>query len=184
MSELIALAAPRIRHSLRLIVAALAIACAALIAPIATAADLTNYGENKVIDALFRGQALGAPASWHLALYTDTCTDAGPGTEVSTSGTAYARQAVTAGLTQWAGTQSAGSTTASTGTGGTTSNNAVITWTESSASWGNIQSVGFTDASTAGNRWVCINLSAPFNVSGAGITVKFNTGTLTFQIDN
>lgn len=172
------------RHAIRLIVAALAIACAALVAPIATAADLTDFGENKLIDALFRGQALGAPASWHLALYTDTCTDAGPGTEVSTSGTAYARQAVTASLANFAGTQSAGSTVASTGTGGTTSNNSVITWTESTASWGNIQSVGFTDATTAGNRWVCINLSAPFNVSGAGITVKFNAATLTFQIDN
>ena len=172
------------RHAFRLIVAALAIACAALVAPIATAADLTDFGENKLIDALFRGQALGAPASWHLALYTDTCTDAGPGTEVSTSGTAYARQAVTASLANWAGTQSAGSTVASTGTGGTTSNNSVITWSESTGAWGNIQAVGFTDATTAGNRWVCINLSAPFNVSGAGITVKFNAATLTFQIDN
>lgn len=173
-----------IRHTFRLIVTALAIACAALIAPIATAADLTNYGENKTLDALFRGQALSAPASWHLGLYTDTCTDAGPGTEVSTSGTAYARQSVAASLTAWAGTQSAGSTTASTGTTGTTSNNAVIGWPESTAAWGTIQSVGFNDASTAGNRWICINLSAPFAVSGAGITVKFNAGTLTFQIDN
>lgn len=175
-------------NTFRRTLAALCIAVAALIgslAPtVATAADLTNFGENKLIDALFRGQALGAPASWHLALYTDTCTDAGPGTEVSTSGTAYARQAVTASLANFAGTQSAGSTVASTGTGGTTSNNSVITWSESTGAWGNIQAVGFTDASTAGNRWVCINLSAPFNVSGAGITVKFNAATLTFQIDN
>lgn len=171
--------------SIRRLFTSLAIALAVVMAPaISAAADLANFAENKVIDALFRGQALSAPASWHLGLYTDTCTDAGPGTEVSTSGTAYARQSVAASLTAWAGTQSAGSTTASTGTNGTTSNNAVISWPESTAAWGTIQSVGFNDASTAGNRWICINLSAPFAVSGAGITVKFNAGTLTFQIDN
>ncbi|OYD53250.1 hypothetical protein CGK74_13630 [Thauera propionica] len=173
-----------VRRALVALLVTVAALIGSLAPTVATAADLTNYGENKTLDALFRGQTLSAPASWHLGLYTDTCTDAGPGTEVSTSGTAYARQAVAASLTAWAGTQSAGSTTASTGTTGTTSNNAVISCPESTAAWGTIQSVGFNDASTAGNRWICINLSAPFAVSGAGITVKFNAGTLTFQIDN
>ena len=173
-----------VRRALVALLVTVAALIGSLAPTVATAADLTNYGENKTLDALFRGQALSAPVSWHLGLYTDTCTDAGPGTEVSTAGTAYARQAVAASLTAWAGTQSAGSTSASTGTSGTTSNNAVISWPESTAAWGTIQSVGFNDASTAGNRWICINLSAPFAVSGAGITVKFNAGTLTFQIDN
>lgn len=167
--------------------ASLAIAaalCAGLFAPAAQAAALSDFGENKVVDAVVRGQAIGTPATWHVALFTDTCTDAGPDTEVSTSATAYARVAVTAGLTQWAGTQSAGSTTASSGTNGTTSNNAVITWAQSTAAWGNIQSVGFMDASTAGNRWICIDLTAAFNVSGSGITVSFPAAALTFQIDN
>jgi hypothetical protein len=83
-----------------------------------------------------------------------------------------------------AGTQSAGSTTASSGTGGTTSNNSAITWSASTASWGTIQSVGWTDASTAGNRWICINLTSSLNVSGSGFTVQFTAGTLQFQIDN
>lgn len=161
-----------------------ALAVAALAAPLAHAAALSDFGENKVLDALVRGQTLGAPATWHLALFTDTCTDAGAGAEVSTSGTAYARQAVTASLANWAGTQSAGSTVASTGSGGTTSNNNLITWTESTAAWGNIQSVGFMDASTAGNRWICIDLTSAFNVAAAGVTVKFNAAGLTFQIDN
>lgn len=150
----------------------------------AQAADLTDYGENKITDALFRGQALGAPATWYLGLFTDSCTDAGAGTEVSTSGTAYSRQAVAASLANWAGTQSAGSTAASTGTSGTTSNNTTITWSESTASWGTLQSVRYTDASTAGNSWVCIDLATSFAVPSAGITVKFNPATLSFQIDN
>lgn len=152
--------------------------------PGAHATALTDFGENKSLDALLRAQAIGTPATWYIALFTDTCTDAGPGTEVSTSGTAYARQAVTASLANWAGTQSAGSTTASSGTGGTTSNNNAITWSASTAAWGNVQSVGWMDASTAGNRWICINLTAALNVTGAGFTVTFAAGQLTFQIDN
>ena len=154
------------------------------ISSIAGATSFQDYGENKVIDAVLRGQAIGTPATWYIALYTDTCSDSASGTEVSTSGTAYARQAVTASLANWAGTQSAGSTSASSGTGGTTSNNNAITWSASTASWGNVQSVGWTDASTAGNRWICINLTAAINVSAAGFTVNFPAGTLQFQIDN
>lgn len=150
----------------------------------AQAEALTNYAENKTLDAVLRGQALGAPATTYVALFTDTCTDAGPGTEVSSSGTAYGRQAVVSSLANWAGTQSAGSTVASSGTGGTTSNNGVITWTASTAPWGNVQSVGFMDASTAGNRWICINLTSSLNVSGSGFTVSFAAGQLSFQIDN
>ena len=150
----------------------------------AGATSFSDLGENKVIDAVLRGQAIGTPATWYIALYTDTCSDSAGGTEVSTSGTAYARQAVAASLANWAGTQSAGSTTASSGTGGTSSNNNAITWSVSTASWGNVQSVGWTDASTAGNRWICINLTSAINVSAAGFTVSFPAGTLQFQIDN
>lgn len=150
----------------------------------ANAGALTDYGENKTLDALVRGQAIGTPANWYIALFTDTCTDAGPGTEVSTTSTAYGRQLVAASLTAWAGTQAAASTTASSGTGGTTSNNSAITWTASTAAWGTIQSVGWMDASTAGNRWICINLTSPLNVSGSGFTVSFPAAALSFQIDN
>lgn len=163
--------------------AILAIAVMALLAPItATAADLSNYAENKIIDALLRGQTLGAPATGYWALGTDTCTDAGPGTEVS--GGSYARVSVVSSLANFAGTQSAGSTVASSGTGGTTSNNSAITFPQSTAAWGNLQSVWLMDAVSAGNRWICINLTAPFNVSAAGVTVSFPAGSLTFQIDN
>ncbi|TVO57532.1 phage tail fiber protein [Denitromonas halophila] len=148
----------------------------------AQAGVLTNYAENKTVDALLRGQSLGAPATMYIGLTTDTCTDVGNGTEPA--GGAYARVAVTSSLANWAGTQGAGTTVASTGTGGTTSNNALISFPESTASWGNMQSVRWYDASTAGNAWICIDLSSAFNVSGAGVTLKFNAGTLQFQIDN
>ena len=91
---------------------------------------------------------------------------------------------VVSSLTNWAGPQSAGPTVASSGTTGTTSNNAAITFPQSTAAWGNLQSVWLMDAARSGNRWVCINLTAPFNGSAAGVTVSFPANSPTFQNDN
>lgn len=170
---------------LRAHLSALAIALAASLAPVANIAHagvLENYAENKVVDALLRARAIGTPATWYVALNTDACTEGADETEVT--GGSYARVAVTAGLTQFAGTQSAGSTTASSGTNGTTSNNAAITFPQSSAAWGTLTSVTLMDATSAGNEWVCIDLTSTFNVSGTGVTVSFPAGSLQFQIDN
>jgi hypothetical protein len=164
----------------RLILATLALAISAILP--AQAGALTDYAENKLVDSLLRGQAIGAPATFYMGLSTATCTDSSAGTEPS--GNAYARVAVTSSLANWAGTQAAASTTASSGTGGTTSNNNAITWTASSGSWGTLQSVRLFDASSGGNSWICINLTAPLNVSGAGFTVSFPATSLTFQVDN
>ena len=169
-------------HLLAFVVAIGLVAGGFLSSTVAHADALSNFGENKVMDALLRGQSLGAPATMYMGLATDTCTDAGAGTEPS--GGAYARVAVTSSLANWSGTQSAGSTTASTGTNGTTSNNAVIAWPASTAAWGNLQSVRWYDAASAGNSWICINLASALNVSGAGFTVQFTAGQLQFQIDN
>lgn len=149
---------------------------------LAIAGALNDYAENKLLDALMRAQSIGAPATQYFGLATDTCSDSAAGTEPS--GSAYARVAVTASLANWAGTQSAGSTTASSGSGGTSSNNNAITWPTSTGSWGNLQSVRMYDASSAGNSWWCINLSAALNVSGSGFTVSFPAGSLQIQIDN
>lgn len=148
---------------------------------VAQAGALTDYAENKVVDALLRGQALGAPASWYIGLDTGSCTETGGGTEVT--GSNYARVAVTSGLANWAGTQSAGSTVASSGTGGTTSNNASITFPTPSATWGTVLSVRWWDASTAGNAWICVTLTTS-NTINSGDTVSFPAASLTFQADN
>lgn len=192
---------------------------------------ITDFAQNKLKDALYRAQALGAPATLYFGLITalkgervnstayalnDTLvvkigsvysfykvTTAGtsaaalPGTflgvagEVITDGTAvmteqtaalgagtaltevsggsYARVAVTASLANFAGTQSAGSTTASTGTGGVTSNNNTITFPAPTAQWhptgGAVVGIVLYDASTAGNAWNWSMLSAPKNVN-------------------
>lgn len=148
----------------------------------AWAGALTDYGENKVIDAVIRGQTLGAPATWYVALYTTCPTDSTGGTEVS--GGSYARVAVTAGLTQWAGTQGAGSTAASSGSGGTTSNNATITFPAPTANWGIVQCWGMTDASSGGNLWIYSALNAAKTINNGDAAPSFSAGAATIQIDN
>jgi len=150
----------------------------------AHAGVLSDYLENKGVDWLLRGQTFTPPATQYWALFTDTCTDAGPGTEVSTSGTAYARVPITASLANWSGTLTSAQTVASTGTSGTSYNLGAIAWSASTAAWGNLQSVGYMDASTAGNRLACINLTAALNVSGSGFTVQFPASSFSIQLDN
>lgn len=110
---------------------------------------MSDYLENKLVDQLFRGQAFSFPATLHVGLLTSAPTDAGGGTEVS--GGSYARVGVTASLANFAGTQSAGSTTASSGSTGATSNNGAITFPTPSAGWGTVTHFGIYDAATAGN---------------------------------
>lgn len=159
---------------------ALAFVTALSFAPV-QAQSLTDYAENRIVDALLRGQSLGAPATFYVALYTSACSDSAAGTEVS--GGSYARVAVTSSLANWAGTQSAGSTTASSGTGGQTSNNAAITFPAPTANWGSITSFGLTDASTDGNVWVCQSLTTPKTVNASDAAPSFAIGalTVTFQ---
>ena len=167
---------------LRRFLAASALALASLFLPLFVGAQaLTDYAENKLVDAVLRGQSLGAPATWYVGLLTAACSDSSAGTEVT--GGSYARVAVTAGLTQWAGTQSAGSTTASSGTGGQTSNNATITFPAPTASWGTVTGFALYDASTSGNQWFCFTLTTSKTVNNGDAAPSFAAGalTITFQ---
>lgn len=165
--------------SLKTLLLATALALGSLVAH---SAALTDYMENKAVDWLLRAQTYTPPATGYWALGTNACADSGTPTEPSGNG--YARVSYAASLANWAGTQSSGSTSASSGTGGTTSNNAAITWSASTGAWGTLQSVWYMDASTGGNALLCISLTSSLNVSGAGFTLSFAAGQLSFQIDN
>lgn len=165
----------------RRFLASLALSAISVLASPARAADLTNFAENKIVDAVIRAQAIGAPATWYIGLDTVACVEAGTGTEVT--GGSYARVAVTASLANFAGTQSAGSTAASSGTGGTTSNNAAVTFPTPSAGWGTVVSMRWWDASTSGNAWICTPLTVNKAIN-TGDAVAFPAAALTLQIDN
>ena len=144
-------------------------------------AAFTNYAENKIADALFRAQSLGAPATWHVGLFTATPSDTGGGTEVS--GGSYARVSVTAGLTAFNGTH--GTTTgASSGTGGTVTNAASWTFPSPTANWGSITHWGLFDAPSSGNLWVYGALTTGKTVNNGDAAPVFSAGSASVQIDN
>lgn len=146
------------------------------------ATALTDYAENKLIDQVFRAQTALAPVTLYVGLVTSSSADTGCGTEVS--GGSYARVAVTSSLANWAGTQSAGSTVASSGTGGTTSNNAAITFPAPTGNWGTVTGFCIYDASTSGNPLVYAALTASKNINSGDSAPAFAIGALTVTIDN
>ena len=155
-------------------------------------AALTDFFENKMIDFLFRGQALGVtgasaaagtgPTNLYVGLFTASPSDTGGGTEVS--GGSYARVTVASSLANWAGTQAAASTAVSSGTGGTTSNNNAITFPAPTANWGTVVAAGIFDASTGGNLLTFSALTTSKTVNNGDAAPSFAAAALTFQIDN
>ena len=96
--------------------------------------SLSNTFETNVLTWLLTNGAVTRPTSWYVALFTSNPDEDASGTEVSTSGTAYARQSVTFSVS-----------------GNTASNTAAIEFPTATASYGTVTHVGVFDASTAGN---------------------------------
>lgn len=142
---------------------------------------LSNYLENKIIDHLRNVATFTAPATWYFALLTAAPSDTGGGTEVT--GGSYARVAMTANGTNLAGTQSAGSTAASSGTGGTTSNNGAVTFPAPTADWGVATHLAVYDASTAGNLLFYVALSPSKTINNGDNAPSFAAGDFTLSID-
>lgn len=145
-------------------------------------AAMSDYLENKLIDALLRGQSFTFPTTVYIALFTANPTDSTAGTEVT--GGSYARVAVTCSMANFAGTQSAGSTTASSGTNGTTSNNTVITFPTPTANWGTVTGVAVMDAATSGNVLLFGALGSSKVVNNGDVAPSFAAAALIYQIDN
>lgn len=110
--------------------------------------QLADVWENSLIDFLLRAQAWTVSASLNNTLYTAAPGETGGGTITTYGG--YADVAVTRSLTNWAGTQSAGSTIASSGTGGQTSNNAAITFPAPTSGPSTITHFAIRDGTTVG----------------------------------
>ncbi len=145
----------------------------------AKAQNIGDFGENQIIDTVIRGQVTTLGANIFVGLSTTACSDSATGTEVA--GGSYARSAVARSLANWAGTQGAGTTTASSGTGGQTSNNTVITFATPSASWGLVSHVFLADSAAGGNIIVCTALTLAKTIN-SGDAVTFPAASLTFTV--
>jgi len=128
-------------------------------------AEMSNYLENALINATLRNTSYTSVATIYVALYTSDPTDADTGTEVSTSGTAYARTAVTFGAPS----------------NGVSTNSADVTFPTCTAAWGTVTHVGLRDASTAGNLLYHSPLDSSKAV-GIGDVFKITTGNLSVTL--
>lgn len=96
--------------------------------------SFSNYLETELLDHVFANNAYTAPSTLYLALHTASPAEDGSGAEVSTSGTAYARQTV-----------------AFTVSGNTATTSAAVEYPTATANFGTVTHVGIWDASTSGN---------------------------------
>jgi hypothetical protein len=127
---------------------------------------------NSLIDYEFRGQSNTPPASWFVGLVTVLPTRSTAGTELSTGAgfTGYARQEMPCDMTTWSGTQSDGSTTASSGTREYITNNIDVEFSAAlAAAWNGIVGFALYDALSAGNQR---RFGSIVNSSGTAITIS------------
>ena len=148
---------------------------------IGVSGGMSDYLANKIIDEVFRGIAFSTPGALYARLLTIAPTNAGGGVEVSAPG--YSRVGISRALTAWAGTQAAGSTAASTGTSGQTSNNASIVWPAPTSSWGTVTHFALNDNSLSGNLWFWGTLVPSRSIAATAPAPSIPIGDLTITFD-
>lgn len=126
---------------------------------------LSDHAENLILNFLMTSGTAARPTAWYVALYTVAPSDSGGGTEVSGNG--YSRQTVAWGT--------------ATGTGGTTDNTGVVSFTASGGNFGTIVAIGIHDASSGGNLLWHGSLSANKTVND-GDTLEFAAGAIDLTI--
>jgi hypothetical protein len=128
----------------------------------------SNYLENKILDHVLTATAYTQPSRF-IALFTGNPGEAGSFTnEVSTSGTAYARQAVTFAA-------------ASSGSSAT---NATVTFPTATANFGTITHVAVVDSDTEGSGNVLFYGAVTTSKTiETGDTFQISSGNLTISLD-
>ena len=128
-------------------------------------AEMSNFLENALINATLRNTTYTSVATVYVSLWTSDPTDAGSGTEVSTSGTSYARTAVTFGAPS----------------NGASLNSADVTFPTATASWGTVGWIGINDAATSGNLLYHTALDTAKAIDSGDI-FKISTGNLSVTL--
>ena len=110
----------------------------------------TSYTDNKLIDHLLGSATFTKPSTLYVALFVGN--PASGGTEISTSGSAYARVVSTFTIAA-----------------GTATNTAAIEWATATSAWGTIDWVAIYDASTSGNQLVTAALSSSKTIASGDV---------------
>lgn len=97
--------------------------------------NLADWAETNLLDWLMGGATPTRPSGRYLALHTGAPGETGASNEVSTSGTGYARQAITFGAAS----------------GGSAANTNAPTFTNAGTDFGTISHLSVWDASSGGN---------------------------------
>ena len=127
--------------------------------------SFSNEFETRALQWVFTTGSPTRPTSWYLALFTSNPDEDGSGTEVSTSGTAYAREAVTFTVSDNVAT-----------------NSGAIEYATATASFGTVSHVGVYDASTAGNLIAYAALSSSKAID-TGDILRIPAGDLDITLD-
>jgi hypothetical protein len=127
--------------------------------------SFSNFLETEILDHVFGGNAYTAPGTLYLALFTSNPAEDGSGTEVSTSGTAYARQSV-----------------AFTVSGNTATSSSAVDFPTATANFGTVTHVGVYDASTAGNLMAYAALTSSKTIE-TGDVFRVPAGDLDITLD-
>ncbi len=127
--------------------------------------SFSNFLETEILDHVFGAAAYTAPGTMYLALFTTDPAEDASGTEVTTSGTAYARQSV-----------------AFTVSGNTASNTGAVEFPTATATFGTVTHVGVMDASTSGNLMAYAALTSSKTIA-TGDVFRVPAGDLDITLD-
>jgi hypothetical protein len=127
--------------------------------------SFSNYLETELLDHVFTNSAYTAPSTLYLALFTSNPDEDGSGTEVTTIGTAYARQTVTFSVS-----------------GNTATTDAAVEFPTATANYGTVSHVGIYDASSAGNLIAYASLTTSKAIE-TGDVFRVPAGDLDITLD-
>ena len=127
--------------------------------------SFSNTFETHVLNYVFTATSVTRPTAWYLALFTSNPAEDASGTEVSTSGTAYARQSASF-----------------TVSGNTASNSAAIEFPTATASYGTVSHVGVFTASSGGDLIAYAALSTSKAID-TGDVFRVPSGDLDITLD-
>lgn len=116
-------------------------------------AALTSYAANKILDHALGTASWTMPTNVYLALCTTAPTSSSAGTEISTSGTGYARQQVDFDAAS----------------SGATANTSTLTFPTATTDWGTVTHWELYDAVTSGNRVMFGALTVSKTISAADV---------------